>query len=51
MYENYADFREQVSKIPGYRILAINRGEAEKFLTQTSHLKNAVTADGFLLNR
>ena len=33
VYENYADFREQVSKIPGYRILAINRGEAEKFLT------------------
>lgn len=33
VYENYADFWEQVSKIPGYRILAINRGEAEKFLT------------------
>lgn len=33
VYETYADFREAVSKIPGYRILAINRGEAEKFLT------------------
>ena len=33
VYENYYDFTEPVAKIAGYRILAINRGEAEKFLT------------------
>jgi len=31
-YENYYDFREPLSKITGYRILALNRGEKEKFL-------------------
>ncbi len=33
VYENYYDFEEAVKKIAGYRILAINRGEKEKFLT------------------
>ncbi|MBE5936357.1 MAG: RNA-binding transcriptional accessory protein [Lachnospiraceae bacterium] len=33
VYETYYDFTEKVNKIAGYRILAINRGEAEKFLT------------------
>ena len=33
VYETYYDFTEKVCKIAGYRILAINRGEAEKFLT------------------
>ncbi len=33
VYENYYDYEEAVSKIPGHRILAINRGEKEKFLT------------------
>ena len=33
VYENYYEFSEPVSKITGYRILAINRGEKEKFLT------------------
>lgn len=33
VYETYYDFEERVSKIAGYRILAINRGEKEKFLT------------------
>ena len=33
VYENYYDFTEPVAKIAGYRILAINRGEAEKYLT------------------
>ena len=32
-YENYYDFSESLSKITGYRILAINRGEKEKYLT------------------
>ncbi len=31
-YENYYDYSEAVSKIPGHRILAINRGEKEKIL-------------------
>lgn len=33
VYENYYDYEEAVSKIPGHRILAINRGEKEKFIT------------------
>ena len=33
VYENYYEFEEAVRKIAGYRILAINRGEKEKFLT------------------
>ena len=33
VYENYYDYEEAVNKIPGHRILAINRGEKEKFLT------------------
>ena len=33
VYENYYDFSEAIATIPGHRILAINRGEEEKFLT------------------
>ncbi len=33
VYEMYYDFSEPVSKLTGYRILAINRGEKEKILT------------------
>ena len=32
VYEIYGDFAENVKKIPGHRILAINRGEKEGFL-------------------
>ena len=32
MYEMYYQYEEAVSKIPNHRILAINRGEKEKFL-------------------
>ncbi|MEW9124018.1 MAG: Tex family protein [Thermotaleaceae bacterium] len=32
VYEMYYDYREPVSKIPDHRVLAINRGEKEKFL-------------------
>ncbi len=35
VYEMYYNFSEAVSKIAGYRILAINRGEKEKILTVT----------------
>ena len=33
VYEMYYQFEEPVSKVAGHRILAINRGEKEKFLT------------------
>ena len=32
VYENYYEFSEPVSKIAGHRVLALNRGEKEKFL-------------------
>lgn len=33
VYTNYYDYSEPVSKVAGHRVLAINRGEAEKILT------------------
>ena len=33
VYENYYEFSEPVSKIAGHRVLALNRGEKEKFLS------------------
>ena len=33
VYEMYYDFEEPVQKLAGHRILALNRGEKEKFLT------------------
>ncbi|MCR5545602.1 MAG: RNA-binding transcriptional accessory protein [Lachnospiraceae bacterium] len=33
VYEMYYEFAEAVKKLPGHRVLAINRGEKEKFLT------------------
>lgn len=33
VYEMYYDFEEPISKAAGYRVLAINRGEKEKFLS------------------
>ncbi len=33
VYGNYYDYEEAVKKIAGHRVLAINRGEAEKILT------------------
>ncbi len=33
VYSMYYDHQETVAKIPGHRVLAINRGEAEKMLT------------------
>ena len=32
IYTNYYDFREPLNKVPGHRVLAINRGEREEFL-------------------
>lgn len=33
VYEMYYDFEEPVSRLAGHRVLALNRGEKEKFLT------------------
>ena len=33
VYEMYYDYSEAVKKLPGHRVLALNRGEAEKVLT------------------
>ena len=33
VYENYYEYSENLSTVPGHRVLAINRGESEKFLT------------------
>ncbi|MBR1816364.1 MAG: RNA-binding transcriptional accessory protein [Lachnospiraceae bacterium] len=33
VYELYYDFEDDIKKLTGYRVLAINRGEAEKFIT------------------
>ena len=33
VYENYYEYSEAVSKIPGHRVLAVNRGEKEKILS------------------
>ena len=32
VYEKYYNYEEAVAKIPGHRVLALNRGEKEKFL-------------------
>ena len=32
VYENYYDYDEAIAKLPGHRILALNRGEKEKIL-------------------
>ena len=33
VYENYYEFESSISKLSGYQVLAINRGEKEKLLT------------------
>jgi uncharacterized protein len=33
VYENYYDYDEPVKSVPGHRVLALNRGEKEKFLS------------------
>ena len=44
VYEMYYRFEEPVNKIVGHRVLALNRGEAEKFLT----VKLEAPVDGIL---
>lgn len=41
VYAQYYDFREPVRKIAGYRVLAIDRGEKEKFLKASVELDRA----------
>jgi hypothetical protein len=48
--------QKAADRIPGLRLFAALQTEQQEqrllnLITQTSHLKNAVTADGFLLNR
>ena len=45
VYEMYRDYSEPVRRIPGHRVLAINRGEKEGFLT----VKIEAPADDILL--
>lgn len=37
VYENYYEFESAISRLSGYQILAINRGEKEKMLTVKIH--------------
>lgn len=42
VYENYADYKEPVSKIANHRILAVNRGEKENVLKVSIELDKAI---------
>lgn len=47
VYEMYYDAQEAISKIPNHRVLAVNRGEKEKFLkvkvvTDAESMENAI---------
>lgn len=42
VYAMYYDFREAISKVPGHRVLAINRGEKEGFLKVSVELDETV---------
>ena len=43
VYENYKDFKGEVSKIPSHRILALNRGEKEKCLKVNIEINEKLT--------
>ncbi|MBQ8945243.1 MAG: RNA-binding transcriptional accessory protein [Lachnospiraceae bacterium] len=49
VYTNYYDYTEPIRKTAGYRILAINRGEAEGFLTVSVEMESERVYD--YLNR
>ena len=49
VYSMYYDFSEAIKKLPGHRILAINRGEKEEFLKVTLTVPEE-TVLGFLYN-
>ncbi len=57
VYENYYDYKEPVSKVADHRVLAMNRGEKEKFLKvkvlmpddkALAHIKKSETVGGGL---
>ena len=49
VYATYYEYAEPLAKIPGHRILAINRGEKEEFLKVTLTVPEEVVV-GFLFN-
>ncbi len=49
VYATYYDYSEAVKKIPGHRILAINRGEKEEFLKVSLTVPEEIVV-GFLYN-
>ncbi len=49
VYAMYYEYAEPLAKIPGHRILAINRGEKEEFLKVTLTVSEEIVV-GFLIN-
>ncbi len=49
VYATYYDYSEAIKKIPGHRILAINRGEKEEFLKVSLTVSEEIVV-GFLFN-
>ena len=45
-YDNYKDFVQALSRIPGHRVLAINRGEKEKKLKVSVQVDDIVSPSG-----
>jgi len=42
VYAQYYDFKEPLRKVPGYRILAVNRGEKEEFLKVSVEMQSEI---------
>ena len=42
VYSSYYDYREAIKRIPGHRVLAINRGEKEEFLKVTVEVESEI---------
>ncbi len=42
VYAQYYDFKERLKKVPGYRVLAINRGEKEEFLKVSVEMQSEI---------
>ncbi len=42
VYSSYYDYKESIKKIPGHRVLAINRGEKEEFLKVTVEIDSEI---------
>ena len=48
VYESYYEYSESVKKIPGHRILAINRGEKEEFLKVSIEIESEIVLNYLL---